>query len=83
MATSTCPKCNSTQFEMKEHSPRNAKFNLEFVQCASCGAVVGVMGYFNIGSETQDLKKQINDLGASVDSVGRLIEGLVNQSSRS
>ena len=48
MATSTCPKCDSHQFEMKENSPTGSSFKVNFVQCRSCGAVVGVMDYFSV-----------------------------------
>ncbi|MCV2359645.1 hypothetical protein LNV08_11760 [Paucibacter sp. TC2R-5] len=50
MALSTCPKCPSHAFEMKEAEPNGSKFKLMFVQCASCGAVVGVTDYFNTSS---------------------------------
>jgi NAD-dependent SIR2 family protein deacetylase len=59
MATSTCVKCGGTTFENKEASPKNSKFKLIFVQCASCGGVVGAMDYFNIGVELQNVQKAI------------------------
>ena len=48
MATSTCPKCDSHRFEMKEHSPEGSRLKVNFVQCRSCGAVVGVMDYLSV-----------------------------------
>jgi hypothetical protein len=59
MATSTCPKCDSTTFEAKEYSPRGSNFKYQFIQCASCGAVVGVMDYFNIGGMLQTLAEKL------------------------
>ncbi len=59
MATATCPKCDSTTFEAKEHTPRGSNFKFLFVQCAHCGAVVGVMDYFNIGGMLQSLAKKL------------------------
>lgn len=59
MAVSTCPKCDGTFFETKENSPRGSNFKFTFVQCASCGAVVGVMDYFNIGQLIQILAKRM------------------------
>jgi hypothetical protein len=49
MAMSKCPKCDSHLFEMKQ-APRisGSNFKLNFIQCSSCGAVVGVVDYFNI-----------------------------------
>jgi hypothetical protein len=45
MATSTCPKCPSKEFEKKEHELSGSDFKVNFVQCAACGAVVGVMSF--------------------------------------
>ena len=50
MAMSTCIKCGGHAFEMVEHTPRKSSFKYNFIQCASCGGVVGVVEYFNIGS---------------------------------
>jgi len=62
MATSTCIKCGSTRFEVKEASPLHSNFKLYFVQCAQCGAVVGTMDYLNIG---YFIKKIADKLGIS------------------
>ena len=69
MALSTCPKCSNHSFEVQEFTPTRSKYKLLFVQCSSCGAVIGVIDYFNIGHmlEKQDivLKKiagQLNQL---------------------
>lgn len=50
MARSTCPKCDSTRFEVAVAEPKDSRFKVNFVQCASCGAVVGVMDYYNVPS---------------------------------
>ena len=51
MATSTCVKCNGTIFEVKENANvRHSAFKIMFIQCASCGAVVGTTDYFNVPS---------------------------------
>ncbi len=51
MATSTCPKCNSTSFELKTNdNVKGTNYKLSFIQCADCGAVVGVLDYYNLGS---------------------------------
>lgn len=60
MATSKCSKCNCTNFEMKEANIIGSKFKYYFIQCASCGAVIGVVPYHN----TNVLLEQIaNKLG--------------------
>lgn len=46
MAVSTCTKCGSHEFEMvTAENVRNAVFKVRFVQCASCGGVVGVQEF--------------------------------------
>jgi hypothetical protein len=50
MAQATCPKCDSTTFEMKEHSPRGSSYKLMFVQCSKWGAVIGFTDYYNLGA---------------------------------
>lgn len=60
MALSTCLKCGSHAFEVKEAEPTHSLFKLMFVQCSSCGSVVGVTDYFNTASL---LKKIATKLG--------------------
>jgi len=50
MATSTCPKCSSTTFEMTEVLPKGSRYKFMFIQCAACGAVVGVTDWYNTSS---------------------------------
>jgi hypothetical protein len=59
MATSKCVKCDGAIFETKDASPKHSQFKLTFEQCASCGGVVGVMDFYNIGAELQDIKKTL------------------------
>ncbi len=59
MATSSCPKCDGTTFEMKEGKVEKSVFRLMFVQCKSCGAVVGVTEYFNTSGMLQKLAKKL------------------------
>ncbi len=47
MPMSTCIKCGGHTFEVVEAKPGNSDFTLMFVQCSSCGGVVGVMDYLN------------------------------------
>jgi predicted nucleic-acid-binding Zn-ribbon protein len=48
MAVSNCPKCESTSFELKAGEAKGSKHKLMYIQCASCGGVVGVTDYYNI-----------------------------------
>ena len=38
---------------------RGSNFSLTFIQCASCGGVVGVMDYYNIGQLLHDLANKL------------------------
>lgn len=71
MALSTCSECKSTIFEVKENTPATSNYKLLFVQCASCGTVVGVMDYYNIGhmlhKQNTAIKKIAQHLNIYVD----------------
>lgn len=55
MAQSTCAKCNHHVFELQEAEPNSSKYKFNFVQCASCGTVVGVVEYHHVGTRLQRL----------------------------
>ncbi|CAH1053998.1 hypothetical protein [Paenibacillus pseudetheri] len=57
MAQSKCLGCGGTRFEMVENSPTGSQYKLMFVQCASCGGVVGVMDYYNVGQQNEKIKE--------------------------
>jgi excinuclease UvrABC ATPase subunit len=59
MAYSRCIKCDGSSFEIVENSPRGSAFKLMFVQCSSCGGVVGVLDYYNIGARLTELAKKL------------------------
>ena len=42
MPASKCQSCSSTAFEIVAHKPENVGYNLNFIQCAGCGAVIGI-----------------------------------------
>lgn len=60
MAISTCIKCGKSSFEIVEKEPFNSEFKLNFVQCSSCGGVVGVLDYFNTGELVMKLAEKLN-----------------------
>jgi hypothetical protein len=62
MATSTCVKCGNNRFESKENSPKDSPFKVTFVQCASCGGVVGVMDFYNLGALIHEQKKLLQKI---------------------
>ncbi len=66
MAVSTCPKCDSHRFETTVTEPHNSNFKLIFVQCSSCGAVVGVLDFFNIGNIIQQHSVALKTIASTV-----------------
>lgn len=78
---SKCPKCNNTFFELEENSPSGSNYKLLFVQCSSCGSVLGVMDFFNIGTKIsiveemiEKLDKKINNIDNNIVTVANLIK---------
>ena len=59
MAVSKCIKCDGTAFEVQLKEPHGALFKLLFVQCQSCGAVVGVTESRGIGRLVEALAKKL------------------------
>ncbi len=55
MASSACPKCGNHTFELAENQPHHAHFKLWFVQCRTCGTVVGTMDYYQIGNKVRKI----------------------------
>lgn len=66
MATSMCPRCDGNEFEMAETSPKGSRWKFQFVQCASCGSVVGVLDYMNIGAMVADLGEELKRIARKV-----------------
>lgn len=59
MAASKCPKCESTRFELKTGEPTGSRFKVNYIQCASCGTVVGVTDYYNTSSLLEKIGNKI------------------------
>lgn len=56
---SKCPSCTSSSFETNIETPKDSAFKLLFVRCSSCGTVVGVLDYYNIGSLLEKLGRKL------------------------
>ena len=66
MAMSKCSSCGNSGFEMKETVPKNSAFKLMFVQCSSCGTVVGSMDAYNVGDMLSRQNAAIKRIGDQV-----------------
>lgn len=60
MAMSKCSKCDCTRFELKEANISGSAYRMFFVQCSSCGAVVGVVPFMNTAALIQQLADKMN-----------------------
>jgi uncharacterized Zn finger protein len=76
MALSRCSKCGNESFEMVEVEPKNWRFKVMFVQCTSCGSVVGTMDHFNLSTLILELKEKIDNVESKLEDleyeIGRL-----------
>jgi|WetSurMetagenome_2_1015567.scaffolds.fasta_scaffold207814_2 hypothetical protein len=60
MATSKCPKCDGTSFELKELKIKDSNFRINGIQCSHCGCVIGTSEYFNTSELILKLAKKLN-----------------------
>lgn len=79
MAISRCMKCDSQFFEAKEQSPIGSKFKLIFIQCSSCGGVVGTMNYFDAGILANENKAEIANIKSQLSGIDNNIRNLANR----
>jgi len=74
MATSNCLRCENTTFEVQVLDLQRADFKHLCVQCERCGAVVGVLDFYNVGNMLLAQNKAIRAIaeaaGVSVDLPG-------------
>lgn len=59
MALSTCGKCGGRFFEVAENEPSGGNFKVMFIQCRSCGNVVGVTDFWNTAALLENLAKRL------------------------
>jgi len=78
MAMSTCPKCEGQRFEIKTAEPAYSKYKLNFLQCMACGAVVGVLEFYNAGQLLKEQEKEIAKLQRAVGTVQNSVHTINN-----
>lgn len=62
MATSTCLKCSHTSFEKVESTISGLRFKRNFLQCAKCGGVVGVIEADNLNARLDAIEERLKKL---------------------
>jgi predicted nucleic-acid-binding Zn-ribbon protein len=59
MALPKCPKCDGLIFEINEINVQKSNFKLNAINCAKCGAILGIHEYLNIGATLDTLSKKL------------------------
>jgi len=61
-----CPACPSTTFENHPTQLNGYRFPVNFVQCARCGVVVGVLPYWDAGYLANENWKSLEKVKSDV-----------------
>lgn len=81
-AASKCGKCEGTMFKVVTQEPQGSNFKLNFVQCVRCSTPVGVLDYFNTGTQLEAQKKSIEDLNRRIGNIEHAINQIANALNR-
>lgn len=82
---SKCHKCGGTFFKLVTQEPTGSNYKVNFVQCSSCDTPIGVLDYFNIGSQLETQKETISKIDqrlANIESLLYQIAGFLNNQHR-
>ncbi len=86
MAVTSCAHCRGHAFEVQEAKKlAGSHQQLLFVQCAGCGTPVGVIDAttgtrrMEQDARMRKLEQQIEAMSREVHHIGRIVSGLVNQ----
>ena len=79
---SNCAKCNGTFFKVVTQEPSGSNFKLNFVQCSSCNTTVGVLDFFNTGSQLEDQKKQIANISSRISGIESALQQVIQMLQR-
>ncbi|AFQ42384.1 MULTISPECIES: hypothetical protein [Desulfosporosinus] len=67
MAQSSCIKCGNTQFEVVHaNNLEGTTRSVLFVQCKSCGSVVGVLDFLNVSVKAERMKNDLRILAEKI-----------------
>ena len=75
MAVSKCV-CGRSSFELVTAEPSGSRVKLNFIQCSSCGVVIGVTDYFSVGGMVSNLTGDIKKLSEEVSSLNSQVHAL-------
>jgi len=78
MAESKCPNCRFDYFEVVKNKPQNSDREVFFVQCASCGTVIGIVNDSNserVVNELEEKFLQLEEMITTLDHNIRIVAG--------
>ena len=81
MAASKCA-CGHGQFEMKANSPQDSTFKVMFIQCGSCGLVVGTTDYVAVGATVAEIHSSLGGAHEKLDKLGSRISVIEHELTR-
>ena len=73
---STCAKCGGGMFKLVIQEPQGTNVKMNFVQCATCNAPIGVADFYSTGTQLVNLKKQVESLASDVANMKQTLERL-------
>ena len=76
---SKCGSCGGMLWEIGEESPMESRFKFFFVRCTSCKVPIGVVEYFNPHADIEALKKKVEALENTVDTIDENVRRLLRQ----
>jgi len=82
MATTKCPKCSHTVFEVVGNTPEGSKFKIDFVQCKSCGTPIAAIDFYNTGSLLLEQREHINNIVKQLSEIQQTLAYLVQNINR-
>jgi uncharacterized Zn finger protein len=78
MAESICPNCRFNRFEVAKNKLQNSDKEVFFIQCASCGAVLGIVNDSNSEKVINELEEKflkLEELITTLDHNIRVVAG--------
>jgi predicted nucleic-acid-binding Zn-ribbon protein len=77
-ASSKCPHCKNGNFELAQVEPSGSRVKMNFIQCMSCKAPLGVAEYYDAGSLLKQQGAQIAELNRKIDQIDYNVQSIMS-----
>jgi hypothetical protein len=81
MASSKCPSCKHSGFSLVMQTPTGSGYPVQFIQCSSCGTVVGVLDFKPawptldiLDAAAKELKSMIVSVGSGINQMATFLQ---------